>query len=78
MDQNIKENGKMIREMVMEYIIGIVDNLKEINMMDNGKMIRKMVMEYSHMLMEINKNNFGHKVLNCDLLNLVQIFIFII
>jgi hypothetical protein len=52
--------------------------LMEINMMENSKMIREMVKEYTHLLMERKKNNFGHKVLNSDLLNLVQIFIFII
>ena len=38
--ENILVNGKMVKEKEKEYIIGMMENLKVINMMVNGKMIK--------------------------------------
>ena len=60
MVQNILENGQMIKNMAMGFLL----NLMEINMKDNLIIIRKRVMEYKYMLMVKNMKAIGHLIIN--------------
>ena len=46
-------NGKLIKNMVKEYIDGLMANI----MMENGKMMKRMVMELFINLMETNSED---------------------
>ena len=64
--KNMKVNGKMIKEMVMEYIIFLMGiymkvNLKKVNLKD-GKMINLKDMEYYIILVEINMKVNGKMI----------------
>ena len=48
MEQNMKENGKMEKQMVMEYFI----ILREIYIKDTGRMIKQMGMVFIHLIIK--------------------------
>ena len=59
----MKVNGKMMKEIDMEYIIIQM----EINMKENGKMVNLMDMEYIIFQMEINMKVYGKMIKEMDM-----------
>lgn len=63
MANNIMANGKMVKEMVLEYNVGQI----KVAMMENGEMIYKMDMVYIFFIMDlINIQENGRMVVNTD------------
>ena len=57
MEIHMKENGKMTKKMVKEYLLGQM----EIHTKENGKMIKEMVKEYLLLKLRITPSGFDTK-----------------